>query len=580
MFNTDLSQRKINFMVKQILKWQFFFSALLTLVNSAFSNPNEKNQLTLINDSLIAKVGDFTIPLTDYIQRYSDFIIATGMKDNLDTRMAIVSNVINEMLLLHYDDSTAILKNQNYVNDVERAKKQATLAYLKDQEIYAKITVNEFELRQAFERANEKLAARHLYARTEEEANNLYQLLSIGVNFDLLATQVFTDSVLRNNGGYLGSFSWGDMDPAFEEKAYSLSVGEISHPVKTEYGYSIIKLENRVSHPLLTESEFLRKKSHLERVLKIKKKKPSEQEYVRHIFKPQRVTFNNANLKGLLDELKNLPSKNVEFFKSKKSSSVCATYNGRSYTQNELLRRLNELPVYQKEKCTSLENLKAAVEGFILQDKLLAIAHRKGYDILPIVVDKHNKVKESLFLKYKIQEITDKAQFSDSLIYEYYKTNVHLFSTEDELNIQEIIVANGKLADSLKEAINAGGDFGVLAERHSLRKWSAINNGVMGFAPISKFGLLKEKLWNSPIGELIGPVKIENYYGLFKVLNKKPSEPLAFNLIKDQVHQSLRFEKQKTIVQDYLVKLQKHVHIEINEQRLITFNVTDFVSQK
>lgn len=237
--------------MKQILKWQFLFSALLTLVNCAFSHPNEKNQLSkLIDDSVIAKVGNYAIPLTEYIQRYSDFITATGIKDNLDARRAIVANMINETLLLRYDDSAAILKNQNYVNDVERAKKQATLAYLKDQEIYAKITVNDFELRQAFERANEKLVARHLYARTEEEANNLYQLLKIGVNFSLLAKQVFTDSVLRNNGGYLGSFSWGDMDPAFEEEAYSLAVDEISQPVKTEHGYSIIKLENRLSHPL------------------------------------------------------------------------------------------------------------------------------------------------------------------------------------------------------------------------------------------------------------------------------------------------------------------------------------------
>lgn len=570
------------FMKMQLLKLRLFLLIFVLMNNLSFSNPAVGNGQPTdhSNDLFIAKVGDYTIPLNNFIQRYSDFITATGIKDNLDTRRAIVTNVINETLLLHYDDSAAILKNQNYVNDVERAKKQATLAYLKDQEIYAKITVNEFELRQAFERANEKLAARHLYARTEEEANNLYQLLNIGVDFEFLAKQVFTDSILQNNGGYLGYFSWGDMDPAFEEAAYSLSVGEISHPVKTAYGYSIIKLEDRVSHPLLTEYEFLRKKSHLERVLKIKKKKPVEQEYVRHIFNPNIVTFNNVNLKGLLDELKNSPSKNVEFYKSKKSSSVCATYNGKSYTRNDLLRRLNELPVYHREKITSLEKLKAAVEGLILQEKLLAIAHRKGYDTLSIVVDEHNKAKGSLFLKYKIQEITDKAQFSDSLIYEYYKTNVHLFSTEDELNIQEIIVTNGKLADSLKEAINAGGDFGALAERYSLRKWSAVNKGVMGFAPISKFGLLKEKLWNSPIGELIGPIKIENYYGLFKVLNKKQSEPLALNLIKDRVNQALRFEKQKTIVQDYLVKLQKHVNIEINEQRLITFNVTDFVSQK
>lgn len=532
------------------------------------------------NNVVIAKVGSISILFDDFLRRYSNYIASTGSKDNLIVRQAILTNMINEELLLHFDDQTDVLQNSNFVNDVEWAKKQATLAYLKDQEIYAKISVNDFELRQAFQRANERLEARHLYARTEEEANNLYQLLKIGVDFNLLAKQVFTDSVLQNNGGYLGSFSWGDMDPAFEEAAYALKVGEISQPIRTEHGYSIIKLEERVPHPLLTETQFLQKKSHLERVLKIKKKKLVEQEYVKHIFNADKVIFNETNMKSLIDELRNSSAKERTFSKSKKSSSICVSYNKKTYTQQDLHRRLNELSAYHKERITSLEKLKTAVAGIVLQDILFGIAHRKGYDTLSVVREQQNKSTEALFLKYKLQEITDKAQLSDSLIYEYYKTNVHLFSTEDELNIQEIIVANGKLADSLKEALIAGDDFGALAEKYSLRKWSAVNKGEMGLTPISKFGLLKEKLWNIPIGELIGPVKIENYYGLFKVLNKKPSEPLAFNLIKDQVHQSLRFEKQKTIVQDYLVKLQKDVHIEINEQRLITFNVTDFVSQK
>ena len=136
-------------------------------------------------------------------------------------------------------------------------------------------------MREAFSRVNEQIAARHLFAKTEEEANNLYELAKIGVDFNTLAKQVFTDSVLQNNGGYLGYFTWGDMDPAFEDAAYSLKVGEISPPIKTAYGYSIIKVEDKTVNPLLTESEFQRKKSHLQDVIKMRKKEPSEQEYIR-----------------------------------------------------------------------------------------------------------------------------------------------------------------------------------------------------------------------------------------------------------------------------------------------------------
>ena len=528
------------------------------------------------NNVVIANVGNISILFENFFRRYSDYIASTGNKDNLIVRQAILTNMINEELLLHFDDQTDVLQNSNFVNDVEWAKKQTTLAYLKDQEIFAKISVNDFELRQAFQRANEQLEARHLYARTEEEVNNLHQLLKIGVGFDELAKQVFTDSILQNNGGYLGSFTWGDMDPAFEETAYSLQVGEISQPVKTDHGYSIIKLENRIPHPLLTETQFLQKKSHLEQVLKIKKKKMNERDYVKRIFNTAEVTFNNNNVQRVLDELTKSSLLTMEFSKTNKASFQCASYRGTRYTRTDLLHRLNALPVYHREKITSLETMKAAIEGFFLQEKLLEIAHHKKYDTLPIVIEEQKKAQDLIFIKHKIQSIVNKAQLSDSLVFEYYKTNAHLFSSENELNIQEIIVADKLQADSLKEMIKSGNDFGVLAEKYSLRKWSAESKGEMGLTPIKKFGMLKDTLWNSALQELIGPVKIENYYGLFKVLNKKPSEPLAFNLIKDQVHQALRSEKQKTIVQDYLVKLQKQVHITVDEHYLSTFGSADY----
>ncbi|MBI4811027.1 MAG: peptidylprolyl isomerase, partial [Ignavibacteriales bacterium] len=193
-------------------------------------------------DNIVAIVEDHKISINTFSDRYLNYLNATGIKDQLSTRKAILNNMINETLLLKYDDNTSILNNRNYLSEIVWAKKQAALAYLKNQEIYAKITITDAELRQAFERANEKLAARHLYTETEEEAYNLYQLLQVGIDFNFLAKQVFTDSVLRNNGGYLGYFSWGDMDPAFEDAAYTLNIGEVSPPVKTAYGYSIIKL--------------------------------------------------------------------------------------------------------------------------------------------------------------------------------------------------------------------------------------------------------------------------------------------------------------------------------------------------
>ena len=94
------------------------------------------------------------------------------------------------------------------------------LGYLKDQQVYAKIKVTDTEVRGAYKRSKDKIAVRHLYAPTLARARDLYRKIKNGASWDSLAAEVFTDSTLKNNGGYLGCFSGGDMDPAFEDEAF------------------------------------------------------------------------------------------------------------------------------------------------------------------------------------------------------------------------------------------------------------------------------------------------------------------------------------------------------------------------
>ena len=152
----------------------------------------------------IVTVGQHKIYKDQFADRYIDYLLATGIKDNIVVREAILDNMINEILLYYYDDNEALFSDVEYKKELAWVEKQSVLAYLKDQEVYAKINVSEKEVRQAFARVNEKIAASHLYAPTLEEAENLYKLLEIGVDWDNIAAQVFTDSTLRNNGGYLG----------------------------------------------------------------------------------------------------------------------------------------------------------------------------------------------------------------------------------------------------------------------------------------------------------------------------------------------------------------------------------------
>ncbi|KJS32592.1 MAG: hypothetical protein VR64_05780 [Desulfatitalea sp. BRH_c12] len=80
-------------------------------------------------------------------------------------------------------------------------------------------------------------------AAKEQEARKIYELAKSGKAFDALAKQ-YSEGPTREKGGYLGEFKKEAMVKPFADKAFGMTPGEISEPVRTNFGWHIIKVEN------------------------------------------------------------------------------------------------------------------------------------------------------------------------------------------------------------------------------------------------------------------------------------------------------------------------------------------------
>lgn len=89
---------------------------------------------------------------------------------------------------------------------------------------------------------------------TDEEAlakvQELRKQLLAGADFAAMAKSDSDDSGSGANGGDLGTFKHGQMVGAFETAAFSLPVGQLSEPVKTQFGYHLIKVESKQTRTL------------------------------------------------------------------------------------------------------------------------------------------------------------------------------------------------------------------------------------------------------------------------------------------------------------------------------------------
>ncbi len=92
---------------------------------------------------------------------------------------------------------------------------------------------------------DEQVKASHILVSDLETADKVFGQLAEGADFAELAAQYSTDPGTKEEGGDLDWFGRGQMVQEFEEAVFSMEVGDISQPVKTKYGYHIIKLTDR-----------------------------------------------------------------------------------------------------------------------------------------------------------------------------------------------------------------------------------------------------------------------------------------------------------------------------------------------
>jgi len=157
-----------------------------------------------------------------------------------------------------------------YGYSIDGMKKDIGMSLKIEELLRPSISITEEEMKEYFEENKETFAveeqvkASHILTETEEAAAEVKEKLDAGEDFAELAKEYSIDEANKNYGGDLGIVKRGEMVPEFEEAAFSMEAGSISQPVKTQFGYHIIKVDDKKE---AREADFEQSKEQIEEIL-------------------------------------------------------------------------------------------------------------------------------------------------------------------------------------------------------------------------------------------------------------------------------------------------------------------------
>jgi len=264
------------------------------------AKPLKEKELVRINDRVIT-LEEFEQEMEQLPPHLKTLMVEEkGRKDFLE-------NVIERELLLQEGIRKGLDKDDQVLNKVEQFKQGLVIETLIEELCAGKDEVSDAEVKAYYEKnkakylLGERVRVRHIMVKSREEAQEIKKRLYQGEDFVTLVKQ-YSIWPTKEKGGDLGYIERGMVNKSFEQAAFALeNRGDLSDIVKTEFGFHIIRLEDRKKRHQLTISEA---QEEIRKLLREKKRKDILTAHLEELRKGAQIHINE---KLLAEEGKEAP---------------------------------------------------------------------------------------------------------------------------------------------------------------------------------------------------------------------------------------------------------------------------------
>jgi peptidyl-prolyl cis-trans isomerase C len=204
-------------------------------------------------DKVIAKVQGVEIRESDLAMAEEDMGQQAQQLQGDAKRDALVSYLADVIIVAKAAEAKKVTDQKDFKNRIAFIRNKLAMEMLLVEE--GKTATTDAAMKKVYDEAvqkagpEEEVRARHILVPTEDEAKAVLAEIKKGTDFAELAKQKSKEPGAAAEGGDLGYFGKSQMVPEFADVAFKMNKGDVSDPVKTQFGWHIIKVEDKRTKP-------------------------------------------------------------------------------------------------------------------------------------------------------------------------------------------------------------------------------------------------------------------------------------------------------------------------------------------
>ena len=395
------------------------------------------------------------------------------------------------------------------------------------------------------------------------EALAIIDSIKQGVDFSKLALDNSSDKYSAQKGGDLGFFSRGMMVRPFDEAAFDLKIGQVAGPIRSRFGYHIIKLTDVKQPPSFAEAKDKIRETYLNGGYKLDLPAFEDQLKAKYNYKVDNETL--RFLYSKIDSTKGFVGTDFD------SILIPADLQKTLFTFDKFAGTIDTFLSIARTgdgpKTTPMnwQNLSSLVDESVAPTLLSYYADLEA----PTYTEFDSLIKqyENGILIYQIEQknVWGKVVSSDSVLKPYYFDHIGKYNWPNRVDLSEIEVFSDSLSNFIYDSLKAGGNLDSLAAKYTKRPGMSEKDGQWGLFADSA-NALSVTAMTMKEGEFSRPIRFENGYSIIRVNKFVPSAPKTFEEARAEVSSDYQEAESKKIQDDWIESLRKQFGVQIDNK--------------